>query len=212
MQKRDRPFGDTQTLVGNQQSRVNLEKLAKTGTMLTSAVRTVERKTARFYFRKRDAAISASEFFRENQIALAGDCYNHPAFSQTQSRLHRVSQARPVHSRFSHQPVHHYFNRVLFVPIKLKSERFFHRHNFSIDSRSDIAGARDMLQHAFMLAFFITDKRSENGDLRSFFQRYYPINYLGRGLPSHRLTAIGTMRLARSREKKPQIIIKLGDC
>src|SRR3989344_3686046 len=171
--------------------------------MLASAVRTIKGKTAWLNFRQRDAAISAGEFFRENQIALAGDRYNHHAFTQTQSRFHRVGQTRAIHTGLRHHPVHHQFTRVFFIAVKLKRERLLHWHNFSVDSYPDVAGARDVFQHRLVLASFVADHWREHGNLRSFFQRYYPINYLGRGLPGHRLPTAWTMRLARSREQKP---------
>ena len=202
-----RALRDCQIFIRKYQFLINFQFCPQTRASRTSAVRTIERKIPRFNLHYIYSAFGTGESFGQHQILLrVGPMNNHRSLAQFQGCFQRFEKPRSV-LRINIEPVNHHFNIVFFLFVHFQIQRFFNRIRHPVKTDAGISGFLELGQQIFMFAFLIPDQWRQKNNGRIFRQSQNALGNLISGLPFYLGAAIGAMRPADSREKKPKIIV-----
>ena len=180
-------------------------------TLCACSLWVVERKQARFQFRVTDVAITAGEFFAEQQLLLFifKNGNDQRTFSVVERGFYRVGQSL-AHIFLDNQPVHHYFQSVL---------EFFVEHDFFIKgadltvyASADESLALHIQNFSFEFSLLIPGYRGKDHHLLANGDRLDLINDMLYGLRGNLPSTTVTENLADASVEQAQVVINFCYC
>ena len=174
--------------------------------------RVVEGEDARLQLRHGVAALRAGEVGGEghggNPLLPVHRHYQHDAAGEGQRRLERLGQTQG--KVLAHlEAIHHHLDGVLLV--QLQSRRIGEVAHLAVDTGTDVALGRQILQQLGVLPLAIAHHRGQQHQLAPLRLGQHLIHHLADGLGGERNGVGRTARLTDPGKQQTQVVVDLGD-